>query len=88
MYETDDYVTRRSDHSSRAKKIDQAGRDMSYPNLEEAFVIRMTNQIVKRLGEDKRSNYGRSYYEVEEVTDTRKKGKRKNGRISKLFNHS
>lgn len=48
----------------------------------------MTNQVAKRLGEDKRSNYGRSYYEVEEVIHPRKKGKRKNGRISQIFNHS
>lgn len=88
LYETDDYIARRTNHTSRKKKIDGAGNDMSYPNLEEQFVIRMTNQIVKRLGEDKRSNYGRSYYEVEEVTDTRKKGKPKSGRISQIFNHS
>lgn len=88
VYENQDYLTRKKNYSSRKKKIDQAGNDLSYPNLEEVFVIKMTNQIAKRLGEDKRSNYGRSYYEVEEVTSVRKKGKPKNGRISRIFNHS
>lgn len=88
LFETDDYKARKLNITSRKKKIDSAGNDISYPNKEEEFVIRMTNQVVKRLGEDKRSNYGRSYYEVEEVTDTRKKGKRKNRRISQIFNHS
>lgn len=88
LFETEDYKARKLNITSRKKKIDSAGNDISYPNKEEEFVIRMTNQVVKRLGEDKRSNYGRSYYEVEEVTDTRKKGKRKNRRISQIFNHS
>ena len=88
LFETEDYKARKLNHTSRKKKIDSAGNDISYPNKEEEFVIRMTNQVAKRLGEDKRSNYGRSYYEVEEVIHPRKKGKRKNGRISQIFNHS
>lgn len=75
LYETEDYLARKKNTTSRKKKIDQAGNDLSYPNLEEAFVIRMTNQVAKRLGEDKRSNYGRSYYEVEDVRFVYKKGK-------------
>lgn len=82
LYETEDYLARKQDLSSRKKKIDYAGRDMSYPNLEERFVIKMTNQIANHLGENKRSNYGRSYYEVEEVTSTRKKGKREKSHLS------
>lgn len=85
LYETEDYHARKRNTSSRGEKIDRAGHDLSYPNAEEAFVIRMANQVAKRLGEDSRSNYGRSYYEVEDVRDTRKKGKRKNGRISQIF---
>lgn len=88
LYETEDYHARKRNKSMRGSKIDQAGNDLSYPNEEEAFVIRMTNQVARRLGEDIRSNYGRSYYEVEDVRDTRKKGKRKNGRISQIFGHS
>ncbi len=88
LYETEDYHARKKNTSSRGKKIDQAGRDLSFPNQEEVFVIRMTNQVARRLGEDIRSNYGRSYYEVEDVRDTRKKGKRKNGRIAQIFKHS
>ena len=88
LYEAEDYHARKRNKRSRGKKIDQAGNDLSYPNEEEAFVIRMSNQVARRLGEDIRSNYGRSYYEVEEVTDTRKKGKRKNGRIAQIFDRS
>ena len=88
LYETEDYHARKKNTSSRGKKIDHAGHDLSFPNQEEVFVIRMTNQVARRLGEDIRSNYGRSYYEVEDVRDTRKKGKRKNGRISQIFGHS
>ncbi|MCH9661041.1 MAG: hypothetical protein K0U54_09030 [Bacteroidetes bacterium] len=70
LYETDDYQARKRDYSSRGKKIDQDGHDLSFPNAEEVFVIKMTNQVVKRLGEDKRSNYGRSYYLVRDVLST------------------
>lgn len=76
LYETEDYHQRKQDHSSRGKKIDHDGHDLSFPNAEEVFVIKMTNQVAKRLGEDKRSNYGRNYYPVEHVLSTKKKRKR------------
>lgn len=85
LFETEAYINRKSDLTSRGKKLDHAGHDLSYPNKEEAFVIRMTNQVAKRLGEDKRSNYGRSYYEVEDVCLTRKKGEKPKGRIARIF---
>lgn len=85
LYETEEYINRKRDHSSRGKKLDHAGHDLSYPNKEEEFVIRMTNQVAKRLGEDKRSNYGRSYYEVEDVCSPRKKGKKSRRHIAKIF---
>lgn len=75
LYETEDYHSRRDDHSSRNRKIDHDGHDLSFPNAEEAFVIKMTNQVAKRLDEDKRSNYGRAYYAVENVLSTKKKRK-------------
>ena len=75
LYENDDYLHRKGDHSHRGQKIDYDGRDLSFPNAEEAFVIRMTNQVAKHLGEDKRSNYGRSYYPVEDVLSTKRKRK-------------
>ncbi|MGV6828361.1 MAG: hypothetical protein ACWA45_03075 [Flavobacteriales bacterium] len=75
LYETQDYLARKTNHSSRGEKIDQDGHDLSFPNAEEAFVIKMTNQVAKRLGEDKRSNYGRSYYPTESVLTTKKKRK-------------
>lgn len=85
LFETEDYLKRKGDHSPRGKKLDHAGRDLSFPNKEEEFVIKMTNQAAKRLQEDKRSNYGRSYYEVADVCHVRKRGKNKNGIISKIF---
>lgn len=88
LYETEDYHARKKNTTSRGKKIDYAGYDLSYPNAEEAFVIRMSNQVARKLGEDIRSNYGRTYYEVEDVRDTRKKGKPKKGRIAKIFGFS
>ena len=73
LYQTGEYHSRKEDHSSRHSKIDHDGHDLSYPNAEEAFVIKMTNQVAKRLGEDKRSNYGRAYYPTEDVLSTKKK---------------
>lgn len=85
LYETEDYLKRKRDHSSRGKKLDHIGRDLSFPNKEEEFVIKMTNQVAKRLQEDKRSNYGRSYYRVADVCDVRKHGKNKKGKISQIL---
>lgn len=70
-YETEDYLARKKDHSHRGQKVDYDGRDLSFPNAEEAFVIKMTNQVAKRLGEDKRSNYGRDYYLTRSVLTTK-----------------
>ena len=85
LYETEAYLRRKSDQSSRGKKLDHVGRDLSFPNKEEEFVIQMTNQIAKRLKEDKRSNYGRSYYKVADVRSVRKHGENKKGIISQIF---
>lgn len=75
LYETQDYHTRRDDHSARNKKIDHDGYNLSFLNEEEVYVIKMTNQIVKKLGEDRRFNYGRSYYPVESVISTKNRQK-------------
>ena len=85
LYETDDYLKRKRDHSSRGEKLDHIGRDLSFPNKEEEFVIKMTNQVAKRLQEDKRSNYGRAYYKVADVCDVRKHGKRRKRKIFQIF---
>ena len=45
LYETEDYLKRKRDHSPRGKKLDHIGRDLSFPNKEEEFVIKMTNQV-------------------------------------------
>lgn len=73
IYDTEDYLARKRDHRSRNKKIDYDGNDLSFPNAEEVFVIKMTNQVAHRLGEDRRSNYGRSYYPTEGVLSTKPK---------------
>ena len=75
IHDTEDYLARKADFNSRGQKIDLDGRDLSFPNAEEVFVIKMTNQVAHRLGEDRRSNYGRSYYETESVLSTKKKRK-------------
>jgi len=41
LYETEDYHDRKQDHRSRGKKLDNDGRDLSFPNAEEVFVIKM-----------------------------------------------
>lgn len=71
LFETEDYHARKKDISPRRKKIDFNGNDLSFPNAEEVFVIKMTNQVAKRLGEDKRSNYGRTYYPTQSVLTTK-----------------
>ncbi|WP_452225537.1 hypothetical protein [Lacinutrix chionoecetis] len=71
IFDPEDYHKRKQDHTSKGEKIDADGRDLSFPNAEEVFVIKMTNQIAKRLGEDKRSNYGRSYYPTQSVLTTK-----------------
>ncbi len=72
MNDTEDYWDRKQDHSSHGRKIDADGRDLSFPNAEEVFVIKMTNQVASRLGEDRRSNYGRSYYPTRGVLTTKR----------------
>ncbi len=85
LYETEAYLKRKSDQSPRGEKLDHLGRDLSFPNKEEEFVIQMTNQVTKRLQEDERSNYGRSYYKVADVCSVRKHGKNRERKISQLF---
>lgn len=72
IYDTEDYLKRKKNHNSRGKKIDNDGHDLSFPNNEEVFVIKMTNQVASRLGEDRRSNYGRNYYPTKGVLSTKK----------------
>ena len=73
LFDENGYRTRRIDHSSKGKKTSQQGIDLSFPNQEEVLVIRLTNQVAKRLGEDKRGNYGRNYYPTENVLGIEKK---------------
>lgn len=72
LYDTEDYLDRKKDRTSKGQKIDADGLDLSFPNAEEVFVIKMTNQVAKRLGEDKRTNYGRNYYRTKGVLTTKR----------------
>ena len=72
LYDEEQYQERRHNHETKGKKIVSSGVDLSYPNEEEELVVLLTNQVVKRLGEDVRTNYGRNYYDVDNVLSTRK----------------
>ena len=72
IFDAEDYHKRKQNHTSKGEKIDADGRDLSFPNAEEVFVIKMTNQVAKRLGEDRRSNYGRNYYPTQSVLTTKR----------------
>ncbi len=73
LHDSKHYHERRRNHSTKGKKVVQSGADLSYPNKEEELVILLTNQVVKKLGEDIRTNYGRNYYDVDNVLSTREK---------------
>lgn len=72
LFDDKGYSKRRINHSMKGKKISQQGIDLSFPNQEEELVVHLTNQVIKRLGEDKRGNYGRDYYKVNNVLSTEK----------------
>lgn len=73
LFDENGYLKRKKNHTMRGTKINQKGTDLSFPNKEEELVIRLTNQVIKRLGEDKRRNYGRDYYLTESVLGIEKK---------------
>ena len=72
LYDSNGYKKRKSNHSTKGKKIAANGFDLSFVNKEEQLVTRLTNQIVRKLGEDVRRNYGRKYYAVTNVLSTDK----------------
>ncbi len=73
LYDKEHYHNRRQNHSTKGRKIVPSGKDLSYPNKEEELVILLTNQVIKKLGEDVRTNYGRNYFDVDNVLSTRDK---------------
>jgi hypothetical protein len=73
LFDETGYRKRRVNKSTKGTKLTQHGRDLSFPNKEEELVIRLTNQVVKTLGEDKRGNYGRNYYATQSVLGIEKK---------------
>ena len=73
LFDEAGYRRRRINKTTKGRKLTQHGRDLSFPNKEEELVIRLTNQVAKSLGEDKRGNYGRNYYATESVLSIEKK---------------
>ena len=73
LHDENNYHKRRQNNETKGKKIVPSGADLSYPNKEEELVVLLTNQVIKKLGEDVRTNYGRSYYDVDNVLSVRKK---------------
>lgn len=73
LHDSEHYHKRRHNHSTKGRKIVQSGADLSYPNKEEELVILLTNQAIKKLGEDIRTNYGRNYYDVNNVLSIKEK---------------
>jgi len=73
LHDEEQYQERRHNHDTKGKKIVSSGADLSYPNKEEELVVLLTNQVIKKLGENIRTNYGRSYYDVDNVLSTREK---------------
>jgi hypothetical protein len=72
LFDENGYKSRKNDFTSSTEKIAENGTNLSFPNEEEELVIRLTNQICEKLGEDKRGNYGRNYYLTETVLSTNK----------------
>jgi len=73
LYDKDNYLKRKKNKQTKGKKIVPSGTDLSYPNKEEELVILLSNQVLKQMGEDIRTNYGRNYYDVANVLSTDKK---------------
>ena len=67
LYDEHNYRKRKSDKSTKGKKVTPKGHDLSFVNKEEELVVRLTNQVVRKLGEDVRRNYGRNYFKVKDV---------------------
>jgi RHS repeat-associated protein len=63
-----EFKSRRSDSSTQGLLIDSYGRNFSFPNAEEKYTTKLSNQVNRTLGEDERSNYGIVYYPTIDVT--------------------
>lgn len=67
LYDEHNYRKRKMNRTTKGTKVTQKGHDLSFPNKEEELVIRLTNQVARKLGEDVRRNYGRNYFKVKHV---------------------
>lgn len=74
LYDEHNYRKRKLNKSTKGKKVTHRGHDLSFANKEEELVVRLTNQIARKLGEDVRRNYGRNYFKVNDVFSTKKEG--------------
>jgi hypothetical protein len=67
VYDNAGYTSRKADKSTNTGGV-------SFPNKEEQYVTtNLANQTNAKLGEDKRTNYGRNYYPVASPNSTKKK---------------
>lgn len=74
LYDEHNYRKRKLDKSTKGEKITHKGYDLSFVNKEEELVVRLTNQVARKLGEDVRRNYGRNYFKVKDVLSIEKDG--------------
>jgi len=72
LYDTNNYQKRRLNKTTKGKKVTHTGHDLSFANKEEELVVRLTNQVARKLGEDIRRNYGRGYFKVKDVLSVEK----------------
>lgn len=72
LYDSHNYRKRRLNKSTKGKKVTHTGHDLSFANKEEELVVRLTNQVARKLGEDIRRNYGRGYFKVKDVLSVEK----------------
>lgn len=69
---TNYYSNRKADKTTANEGlITPSGVNLSFSNAEKKYTTELTNQVNDNLGEDKRANYGKNYYETKspETTD-------------------
>ena len=57
LFTNDDFEKRRKDTSTRGTITNAEGVDVSYPNAEEAYTTKLSNQINRAMGDDERADY-------------------------------
>ena len=70
LFDSNGYRNRKKDTATGNRLLTADGKDLSYPNAEEVLVVNLINDVAQRLKEDKRHNYGRTYYKIVDVRYT------------------